>query len=153
MPAQLDGVTALAALIIASFAIDRLVTGILFLLSFASFWTRRFPDPTLQTDLTLRSQAEKRNKLVYFTLAAAFGGFVLAYWGNVRLMQALGFQTGRLLDTLITALILVGGAERLSGVLKLPTERREEQASVQPVQITGTLIMQEERSALKAKAS
>ena len=42
----LDGVTVLAVILIASFAIDRIVTGTLIVLSFIPIWNRWFPDPS-----------------------------------------------------------------------------------------------------------
>lgn len=149
----MDGITALSVLVIASFAVDRFVTGILFLLSFIPAWQRTVPEPATVRDPDRRSVSEKRYKLVYFTFAAVVGGFVLAYWGNVQLLNAIGFKTTRLIDTVITGLLLMGGAERLSGVIKLPGERREEKAPAQPIQVTGSVVLEQQPTIRSAKAS
>ncbi len=69
-PVRLEGITAIAALLIASFAIDRIVAGTLFLLSFSDGWNKRFPEPALVKDEDLRYKAEKKLKLVRAVLAA-----------------------------------------------------------------------------------
>jgi hypothetical protein len=149
----MDGITALSVLAIASFAVDRFVTGILFLLSFVPGWQRAFPAPTTVNDPDRRIVAEKHYKLVYFTFAAVVGGFVLAYWGNVQLLNAIGFKTTRFIDTVITGLLLMGGAERLSGVIKLPGERRVEKAPAQPIQVTASVVLEQQPAIRPAKAS
>jgi hypothetical protein len=70
---KIDGISALAVILIASFAIDRIVTGLLFLLSFLERWERAFPDPATVEDTLARVRAEKKQKLGYFIFAALLG--------------------------------------------------------------------------------
>jgi hypothetical protein len=148
----MDGITALSVLAIASFAVDRFVTGMLFLLSFIPFWSRMFPDPAKPENAERRADYEKRNKLVYGILAAAVGIFVLASWGNVRFLEAMGFKTSPLIDKVITGLLLLGGAERLSGVVKLPGEKKDDKGPAPaPIQVTGSLVLEDRAGARAAK--
>jgi hypothetical protein len=144
---KLDGVSAVALVLIASFAIDRIVRGLLFLLSFAN----AVPDPTLAEDETSRRAAEKKYRLMYFLFAGIIGIFVLAYYGNVRILAALGVQAHAVLDTVLTGIVLMGGAERLASFLKLAGEKPEvEKQEPQPIQITGRLTLED--STLKKAA-
>src|SRR6266849_81197 len=104
---HLDGVTVVAVILIASFAIDRVVSALLFLLSLS----KSFPEP-----------ASKKYQVWYFCIAGILAIFVIAYWGNVRILAAVGYppDPNPVLDALLTGIVLVGGAERLATMLKLP---------------------------------
>jgi len=129
-----DGVTALVLVLIASFAIDRIVTAVLFLASFAGV----VPDPADN------ERANKVYKLVYFVLAGVLGVVVLAYFGNVRILQAIGLQNANpVVDTIVTGLLLMGGAERLSGFIQTPGGAGTEKPEPKPIQITGRLTIED----------
>ena len=147
---MLDGVGAIAVVLIASFAIDRMVTGWLFVLSFLRPWTFFFPDPSLVREGRPRAQAERRQKLVYFVFAAALGGVVLAYFGDVRVFHALGFETNVVLDAVVTGLILTTGADRVGMFLQLAEGGSATRETAQPLEITGKLVLEDK--AVKAGA-
>jgi hypothetical protein len=134
-----DGVTAIALILIASFAIERIVTAAMFLLSFLS--------PSLEPSLIeapgARAVAERRYKLAYVTLAGLLAILVLAYYGGVRVFAAMGVPTDPLLDTLFTGIILVGGADRVAAVLKVTGEAPSQKPAPQPIQITGKLTLED----------
>src|SRR5215475_7900874 len=88
----LDGVSAIALVLIAAFAIDRVVNGLLFLLGFNKKWACWCPDPKLIDQTAPRIAAERRQKLVYFVLAGFFGMIVLAGLGHVRILTAMGLR-------------------------------------------------------------
>ncbi len=139
------GITAIAALLIASFAVDRVVAGLLFVLSFNEGFARSFPDPAAQADPAARASADRRRKLLYFVLAAVIALPLLAWYGKIRILAAVGFVTiSPLLDRILTGIILVGGADRIAEVLKWgsspvpPTSQKP-----QPIEITGKLILEE----------
>lgn len=134
-----DGVTAIAMIAIASFAIDRIVTGTLFVLSFAMTSL----DPDAIGDPARHRRAERIQRLLYVVLAGLLGILVIASYGNVRVLAALGIETDPLLDIVLTGIILVGGADRIAGVLKAPGAPGVEKPSPQPIQITGRLILEE----------
>lgn len=172
----LDGVSAIALVLIASFAIDRVVNGLLFLLGFTKKWAHWFPEPKLIDEPAQRMAAEKRQKLVYFVLAGFFGMIVLAGIGHVRILTAMGVRpeqtvmassvanpTGpspspspgpgaklqvsqwlfSFLDIVFTGLLLMGGADTISRVLKLPGVPGTESPSPRPIEITGKLTLEE----------
>ena len=146
----IDGVSAIAVIVIASFAVDRIVTGSLFLLSFVPFWTRVFPDPKLlaeKEDAVQRVKADKKQKFLYFTLAALLAIVVLAWFGGVRVFSVMGFPNiNPVLDTIVTGLILIGGSDRVSAVMKMMgASGTAEKVEARPIEITGRLVLDEDK--------
>ncbi len=140
---QIDGVTGIAVILIGSFAIDRIVTGTLFLLSFVRPWAQRFPDPATVDDRVARVKAEKKQQLAYFVLAGTLAIPILAGYGGVQLFSQLGFQDVHwLLDTVFTGLILVGGADRVSLFLRGSAEAGGGSSAPRPVEINGRLVLE-----------
>lgn len=153
----IDGISAIAVILIASFAIDRIVTGFLFLLSFNKRWARVISEPVRATKkdeadsdagetAASRTLAEKRYKLVYYTLAFILGGVVLAVFGKVTIFRAIGFKEAPfLLDCVMTGLILVAGADRVAALLKSVGGASDlDRAGPQPIEITGKLTLEGE---------
>jgi len=149
---KLDGVSAIAVVLIASFAVDRIVTGILFLLSYHKGWKGKFPNPALQSDGERREIAAKNLKLAYFCMAAALAIPLIAGFGKIRMLAALGFPTNPYLDVIVTGLILIGGSDRIAEMLKMsaPGEAKSEP---KPITITGKLVLEESHSRTTAAAS
>ena len=140
---RIDGVSAIAVVVIASFAIDRIVRGFLFLLSFWGRWANVFHDPD---DPASTHAGRKTYRLMYFLLAGVLGLIALGWYGKVRILTALGFQgVDPILDTVITGLLLVGGAERTGALLKGVGAGGLASAApsppAQPIEITGTLVL------------
>jgi hypothetical protein len=139
---RIDGITALAAILIASFVVERLSTGILFLLSLRHAWN--LPDPDTLEEGPLRTAALKKRKLWNFGLSMLLGGVVIAWYGNVRLLQAIGFPDApQVLDIAFTGLLLTAGSDRVAAIVKLPEGLGSGKKAEKPVQITGTLVLKE----------
>lgn len=137
---KLDGVTAIALILIASFAIDRIVTATMFVLSFAIPWL----DPGSIESPGARASAEKMYKLVYVTVAGVLAVVVVAHYGGVRILSALGMAPDPVLDTILTGIVLVGGSDRIAALLKLPgASNGEHAAPPPPIQITGRLTLED----------
>jgi hypothetical protein len=149
--AGIGGISTLVLILILSFAIDRVVKALLFLLSFAGLWTKRFPDPLLLEDPTQRAKAEKQQKLIYYTFAGLLGLIVVAIYGNVRVFQALGYQAANVgLDAIATGIILMAGSDVISKVMQVSGMGGTSESSSQPIEITGKLIL-ENKSSPKAE--
>ena len=136
---QIDGISALVLVLIASFAIDRITSGLIFLFGFFRF----LPDPQTVEEGPARVRAQRRQKLVYFGLAGMLGIALIAWYGGVMLFRALGFGgVPGWLDAIVTGLILVAGADRLAGILKMTGVPGSGAASeARPIQITGKLVL------------
>jgi hypothetical protein len=138
----LDPVTLVAALAIAAFAIDRLVSALLFLLSYAVKWA----DPS-QVDAAAHERAERSYKLAYFTLACLLA-LAVYFYGNLSVFTALGFPPNRIFDALLTMLVLVGGCDRVAALLKAPDAAKLSKAAAPapaPIQIAGTVTLGAEK--------
>ena len=141
---KLDGFNAIAVILIASFAIDRIVTALLFALSYVKAWARAFPDPSLASDAEARVGAEKKQKLAYFTCAALFAIGILVWFGNVRIFYALGFTNmNQILDTVVTGVILIGGSDQIAALLlKFSDASGKNKAAARPIEITGKIVLE-----------
>jgi hypothetical protein len=92
------GLTVITLILVLSFAIDRVVAGLMFLLSFSNAWSRKYPEPTLLESSLDRFNAERRRKLVYFVFASILAFGVLIFADQVRVLSALGFRSTRPAD-------------------------------------------------------
>src|SRR5262249_29488876 len=68
----MGGVSVIAVVLLLSFGIDRLVTGILFVLSWSKRWRELCPDPAEAADAQERVAAERKQKTAYFVFAGLF---------------------------------------------------------------------------------
>src|SRR5262249_25094033 len=110
---RLDGVSALALVLVASFAIDRLVSGTLFLIT----WSGILTDPEQIAEGEEKYKAKRKYKVIYYLLAGVLGIVVMASLGGIMLLTALlpadssvtGTSIFRFLDIVVTGLALMGG--------------------------------------------
>lgn len=58
------------------------------------------------------------------------------------MLTALGIHSDPLIDTLLTGVVLVGGPDRITGLLKAPGAEPQKEEP-QPIEITGKLILEE----------
>lgn len=143
---RIDGVSAIALILIVSFAIDRLIRGLFFLLSYSRAWSNAFPDPELN-DVAPSARAERNRKLIYFSLAALLAMVALGWFGRVRILAALGFTAvNPVLDIIVTGLILMGGADRAGQLLQSVGGPGAQGSKPQPtpIEITGRVTIDEQ---------
>jgi hypothetical protein len=135
---RIDGVSAIAAILIASFAIDRVTTFLLFLAS----WVRRGGRRTRGSDLVADAG---RQRMPYYIVAGVLGAVVLGGFGDVRVLGALGFvSVNPYLDALITGLVLMVGADRASDLLQkfdVPGAAASKKPAA-PIEVTGRLVLE-----------
>jgi hypothetical protein len=136
-----DGISALAQVVVASFVIDRIVSGILF---FAAF-VRIIRDPEMIEEGPRRVSALKAYKFVYFVLAALLVIAVLYAFPTIRILDEMGIQPANpMLDLLVTGLLFVGGAERLSQFIQPPGGDKsagKQEPPPPPLKIEGQLVL------------
>jgi hypothetical protein len=137
----LGGLSAVAVILVAAFAIDRIVTAILFLLSFWGRWDDRF-NPLKKTGELERERAQRWQKLAYFAFAGVFSVIVIIALDGKGILYHIGFKQ-HWIDLVLTALILMGGAERLAELLKGPGASSSSASSDPPITITGTLQLED----------
>lgn len=135
--------------LIASFAIDRIVTGLFFLLSFVPE-LRPIVDPESIEDPAAKASAMRNYRVLYAIVAGYLATVVLAGQLGIRLSAITGLlpdaKSGEgwssFLDILLTGLLLVGGADRLSEALKLAVGG-DEKKSKTPIEITGKVVLEQ----------
>jgi len=130
-----------ALVLLLAFAIDRVVSFVLFALSNSKRWRKRFPDPALFEDAARKLEAKRRQKAAYYGLAGVFSVALLAFVQHGFLGQ-LGFDVGQL-DTFLSALVLMGGAEQVAKFSGTLGASDAPVVSESPVQISGTLTLEE----------
>ncbi len=145
----------LTILLVAAFAIDRIVAGLFFLLSFsADLRPLLVDDPSHRDDSAARTR-----RLIYAMVAGYLGVVVIAGILNVHLFEMAApvdmtltpdsttlpvAHPSHLLDTLLTGMILAAGADRISDIVKsfgsgAEAARKNED---RPLAITGKLILE-----------
>lgn len=143
-----DGVTLLAVLLIAAFAIERVAAGILFLLALF----RILPDPELSEDPARRAAERRKWTLCHFFVSGAMVIVVLIYLGEYRFLDALGIGGGsgspRLplwLDRALLGVVLVGGSEQMSSFLKIVggPSAGGQASGTQMVEVSGKLTLED----------
>jgi hypothetical protein len=140
---RIDGISLLVLVLIASFAVDRIVRATLFLLGLFDFWRRRVPDPD---EAPGDAAALRRHRIAYVLMAAPLALLALGWVGKVRILTALGFaQVDPWIDTLFTGLLVIGGADRTEAILqKFGAGGGGEAArTTTPLEITGRVILEE----------
>lgn len=147
-----DGVSVTAMMALAAFAVERVTTGILFLLSFWTRWQAEFPDPNTLADEGKSLQAKRKNKLAYFILAGALV-FLVVFWSpEIRILNALSLEAPQVLDIALTCLVLVAGSDRIGDFLKGGGGVGAETSS-KPIEIAGRVQLVETGSAGRERLS
>jgi hypothetical protein len=141
-----DGVSVTAMMALAAFAVERVTTGILFLLSCWGAWRAEYPDPGSLTNSEQIGRAKRKSKLAYFILASALVLVVVKWSPEIRILHALNLDASPVLDIALTCLVLVAGSDRIGDFLKGEGGAGAEKAS-KPVEIVGRVQLIEPEAA------
>lgn len=172
----IDGISAVAALIIVSFAVDRFASAMQYLFSFLPNFDREFPAPDspngrrladqlrqepppdadVETLRAIAKDAEKavarRHRVLYYFIAA-LGAGMAAKVGDMQILHVLGFKAGdETFDMILTMLILTAGADRVAALLQLSTGAGPGGGDAQPVEVQGTLTLDGREFRIEEKA-
>jgi hypothetical protein len=131
-----DGVTATALMVLAAFAVERVTTGVLFMLSLSAKW-RAF-----LAGLSKTVEVEKRQKLAYFVLAGALVLVVLLVAPEIRILNVLNIESPDLIDIGLTWLVMVAGSDRIGELVKGGSAAAPEKSSP-PIEIKGSVRLVE----------
>jgi hypothetical protein len=136
-----DGLGALALIVVASFVIDRVVSAVLFF----ALLVHMIPDAESMEAGPKRLTAKRIYKLLYFLLAALLVIGVLYSFPSIRILKQMGVtELPTALDLLVTGLLFVGGAEKLSQFIQAPggaDEKAAPQPEPPPVRVEGSLTL------------
>ena len=141
-----DGVTFVAVLLIAAFAIERVAAGILFLLTVFHVLS----DPELIENAVQRATERRKSTLWHFLISTAMVIVVLFSIGEYRFLDALGLGGGAgsshlplWLDRVLLGVVLVGGSEQMSSFLKMvgAPSAGSQASGAQAVEVSGKLTL------------
>lgn len=143
-----DPVSIAAVLVLVAFGLERVTSGILFLLSFSNRWDGWFGEPAGIEDAHARSERERRKRVVYVALAGSIAVFLVWRTNELWVLRALG-ATDPILDKVLTWLVLVVGSDRIGDLVK---DRKDSPAEKEPkpIQITGSIKFEDESKVKKA---
>jgi len=139
-----DPMKAIGVIIIASFLIDSIINGLFSLLEFSPHWRKLVPDPESLEDQVARATASRNRKLAYSVIAGAFGIFLAWWFEGLRVLALAGIDVKKefpMWDTILTGLILMAGADRMTEALKLLGAPGGEISKSKPIEVTGKLII------------
>ena len=139
-----DAVTTVTLLLLAAFAVDRAASAVTFL----------FSRPKLEPISEQEAARQAWNhKILYFVVASVIAIVILAVTNKIRLFAALGLVEEQIqpadprqfwdlwLDRCVTFIILVGGADRISGIVKIPGGGTGKEERQEPLEVRGTLAL------------
>ncbi len=140
----IGGGNIIALLFILSFAIDRVVYGLLYILSWLRPWRRLMPDPKTVQDTDARERAIRKQKLVYFVLAGVLAIVILVHGklAGVGVFSAIGTDVPDYLEIIVTALVLIGGSDFIGKLVNVTGSSGIESAST-PIEITGSIKLED----------
>ena len=145
----LDGVSTVALIFLFSFAIERIVRGILFCLAWFD-WFDPEADPDEEPEDRVKRNRPRAGAALSFALSAAGASAILWAFELSGILSILGLKSGQhWLDFILTVLVLASGADRLGEVMKSHGAPKAS-AAPPPLVVTGTLHFDESSIRLKA---
>jgi len=143
-----DGITITAIIVLASFVIERLKAGILFVISGPESWQKLF-DPALELDGRQRARAQRRLQLLEFVIAGTLVLVALLLLPDARILSALGMKSSSAVDYALTWLVLTAGSDQIGNLLNARGGASEPAPEPQKLEITGDLHLLDKSDALK----
>ena len=145
---EFDPMRTIALILIGSFAIDRIVAGLFFLLSYSSD-LRTSLDPSAVIDPGEQAEAMRNYRLLYAIFGGYLGTVVMAGYMHIRLFASTAVPGSEvigeypLLDIFLTGLVLLGGADRLAEVLRMLGGSGAPGQKEGPLEIKGKLVLEQ----------
>ena len=139
----MDTTTVIATFALLSFMVERLTNGITLLLGYTTWWQERMEVPRIE-DLPARSGNERNRRVALFGI-----GVILAVPGTlvmgIDILSQLQLpQMPELAGEAITGLLIASGADPIREFARSRELRvREGAAAPQPIQVAGTLVVQQ----------
>ena len=132
-----------AAIALCAFIIDRIIASLMFVTS----WIQTSRDPSRKG---LAKRKEQKRQLLYFALSGALAVVALLLVSRLRLdLSGLG-NVPPILSPILTWLILVAGAERVSSFIGVGSDAKpaaESSSETREVRVVGTLSVDPETAA------
>lgn len=138
----MDTTTLLATYALLAFLVERLTNGVSLLLSYLNWWRVRF-DVTTAADTARRGKIDRNRRVALFFLGA-----VVAVVGTILVKLNLLAQIGidgvpAIADQILTGLLIASGGDPIREIIQKRERRGEEPPPTSPLQVTGTLVLQQ----------
>lgn len=152
----MNATSTLVLILVLSFAAERLVKGVLFLLGFAPWWRRRFPDPLSFPDSLSRARAHQRMQIVSTIMIALVTGAAVWQFEDLHILRLLvGDGANRWIDMGVSLLVVMGGSEMIGKLVAISglgedlggaragmTSTAAGAPGSDPIEITGRLVLE-----------
>ena len=138
----MDTTTLLATFGLLAFLVERLVNGVAIVFGYFEWWRSRMEVPATATP-TVQARVDRNRRVALFGLSALLG-VLGAYLIDLNLLAELRIQRVPLgAGKFVTGLLIASGADPIRELLKLRDKKREEPSPSQPIQVSGTLLLQQ----------
>jgi hypothetical protein len=138
----IEATSAITIVLIASFAIDRIVSVLMLWLPIGR---KPVPSPDAQPDTEegkrILESEKRKERLIYVALAGVLG-LALGYFGKIRILEGLGFSNNVPINVLLTALILTAGSDSISALLKRMGGGAVGEPEPKPLEVRGNLVLE-----------
>ena len=142
MEELMDTTRLLATYALLAFLVERLTNGLSILLSYWPWWRIRFDTSTV-VDSARRTEVERNRRVVLFFMGA-FIGILGALIANLNLLSQAGLQgIPPFVDQVFTGLLIASGGDPIREAIHKRSDRRDEPRPATPIQVTGTLVLQQ----------
>ena len=138
---QHEAINVVAIIVIASFAIERVTSGLLFLLSFFKPWQRFVPDP-FPSDALESAKYQKREKVAYYGIAGTIVLVLVLSVRDLSVLSALSINAPRLLDLAVSWLVLVAGSDRIFELVARNQGMTSSGKETRPLMVSGKLTIE-----------
>jgi hypothetical protein len=138
----MPGISVAVMIVIAAFAIERVVGALLFLLSYVPRWREFLPDARLAADQERQIELEQRHKLVSISIAGALA-LAIVWMVPIEALGYLGVAgVSSEVDRIFTAVVLVAGSDQIRALIK-GGEGGSAARAPEPIHVTGSLVLRE----------
>ena len=138
----MDTTKVVATFALLAFMVERLTNGLALLLSYSKRWRASF-DGTAEFDAAKREAMDRNRRVLLFFLGAVIA-VIGALAAKLELLAAFGIALAPIADRIVSGLLIASGADPIREILQKRAEmRRDESRPAPPMQITGTLILQQ----------
>ena len=146
----MDTTTLVATFGLLAFMVERLTNGIAIVLGYWGWWRERMEVPAT-ADLDARARIDRNRRVGLFGMSALLA-VVGALLVKLNLLASLGLGSAEsVAGQIVTGLLIASGADPIREVFMLRERGREAPPPSPPIQLTGTVVLQQAPSASAPK--
>lgn len=142
MEGIMDTTTLLATYALLAFLVERLTNGLALLMGYWKWWRFHF-EVTATVDHARRGEIDRNRRVALFVLSAvvAVAGAMLAQLNLLPQIKLEGVPP--IAGQILTGLLIASGADPIREIIQRRELRRDEPTPITPLQVSGTLVLQQ----------